>query len=241
MRILFTILVGLFSFQAIGQVYGLPNSTKRYFTSSGDAILRIQPDQVVLSLGVESRSKDLLVAKKDNYKRLSASIKYCKDNGIPDKFIQTDYIQINPHYNYNNDINVEYYSVSQSFSIIIEDIEKYEEFLTSLLELGINKVKNIEFRTSQLKEHRQRVRKMAIAAAKEKAEFLTNEIGIELDKTVNIKESTRNPVNSFGNRNYANNVQNVVRYNSEDMDGSSLAVGMLSLRSEVTLTFEVKD
>lgn len=59
------------------QYYG--NTNQPSFRSSGDAILRIQPDQVVLSLGVESRGKELLDTKEKNYQILTAAINYCKN------------------------------------------------------------------------------------------------------------------------------------------------------------------
>lgn len=241
MKNILTTMLCILSLQAFGQIYGYNNSGGQTFRSSGDAILRIQPDQVVLSLGIESRGKNLLETKKENHDRLSASIKYCQNNGIPDKYIQTDYIRINPHYDYGSNVSIDYYSVSQSFSIIIDDLNKYEIFLTDLLSLGINKVNNIEFRTTQLKENRYKVRKMAIEAAKEKAEFLSNEIGIELGQIINISESTQNPVNSFSRSNYANVSQNVVQFNSGGIEDSTLAIGMLSLKANATLTYEIKE
>ncbi len=241
MKYIITILITFNSLQAIGQIYGYNNSRKQTFISSSSATLRIQPDQVVLSLGIESRGKDLLTTKNENHKKLSASIKYCQDNGIPDKYIQTDYIRIYPNYHTSHSINIDYYSVSQSFSIILDDLGKYEQILTDLLTLGINKVNNIEFRTTQLKENRYKVRKMAIDAAKEKAKFLASEIGIELGEIINISESTQNPVNSFSRHNYANISQNVLQYDSGEIEDSTLAIGMLSLKANVTLTYEIKE
>ena len=239
MKYLIASLFALTSFSLSAQMYPYNPNNKQIFRSSGDAILRIQPDQVVLSLGVESRGKDLIKTKDETYKKLSASIKYCKEQGIPDKYIQTDFIRINPHYDYGSDVIIDYYSVTQKFSIIIEDLDKYETLLTELLNLGINKVNNIEFRTTKLKENRYKVRKMAIEAAKEKAKFLADEIDIKLGKIINISESTNNPVNSFSRSNYANISQNIVQSDGGGFDGSTLAIGMLSLKANVNLTYEL--
>ena len=98
---------------------------------------------------------------------------------------------------------------------------------------------NVEFRTTNLKENRYKVRKMAIEAAKEKAEFLTNEIGIKLGKIVNIGETVNNPANSFSRNNYANVSQNVVQFDTGGTEDSTLALGMLSLKVTVNLTYEI--
>jgi len=141
-----------FSFQIVlGQFP--TNNNPNIFRISGDAILRVQPNQVVLSLGVETRGKELVKSKEANYKIQNAAIAYCKDQGIPEKYIQTDYIRINPYYNYDNNLEINYYNVVQSISVVIEDLEKYEQILTELLKIGVNKVNDIEFRTTNLKEN----------------------------------------------------------------------------------------
>ena len=113
--------------------------------------------------------------------------------------------------------------------------------LTELLNFGVNQVNNIEFRTTKLKENRYKVRKMAIEAAKEKAQFLTEEVGIELDKIINIEESTYNPENAFSRSNYANFSQNVVQNSGAGIESSTLSVGLLSLKATVTLTYSIKE
>ncbi len=237
MKYLF-LLVFLIPFQdCLGQYYG--NTGQRVFSSSGDAILRIQPDQVVLSLGVESRGNALVTTKNKNYEIMQEAIKFCRKEGVAEKYIQTDYIRINPRYNYGNDVTIDYYTVVQSISIIIEDLTNYERILTELLNLGINKVDNIEFRTTKIKENRYKVRKMAIEAAKEKAKFLTEEVGIQLGEIINIGEMVNNPVNSFSRSNYANVSQNVVQNNNSGAENGTLSIGMLSLKATVTLTYNI--
>lgn len=150
-------------------------------------------------------------------------------------------MRIDPRYDYGGNVSIDYYSVVQKISIIIEDLETYEQILTSLLEIGINKVENIQFRTTNLKESRMKVRKMAIATAKEKAEFLTSEIGIKLGQIINIGETVHNPINSFSSRNYANVSQNVVQLDTGGIDDSALAIGMLSVKATVNLVYEITE
>ena len=226
----------------LGQFYGNLNAGEKTFRVSGDAILRIQPDQVVLSLGVETRGKELIDTKNKNYEIVNKAIEYCKEQGIPERYIQTDYIRINPHYSYGNDVIVDYYSVNQSISIVLEDLDKYERILTELLKLGINKVDNIEFRTTKLKEYRYQVRKMAIEAAKEKAKFLSNEVDIKLGEIINIGETVTNPTNSFSRSNYANTSQVMVQsFSNGTVDSGALSVGLLSLKATITLVYKVDE
>lgn len=229
----------LYSQLCFGQFYGSPN--EEFFRVSGDAILRIEPDQVVFSLGVQSRGEDLPFTKKENYAIISRAIKYCKEQGISEKYIQTDYLSIKPFYDHGYDLKVDGFEVKQSLTIILEDLNKYEKILTDLLNLGINIVENIDFRTTKLKENRYKVRSMAIEAAKEKAIFLTEQVDIELEEIINITESTQNPIPSFNRYNYANISQNIVQNYHGETGDSPLAIGMLSLKANVSLTYRIKN
>ena len=75
-------LILLLPFMSFAQFNNIKNSTQENFTVSGDAILRIQPNQVVLYLGVESRGKELFKTKEKNYSILSKAINYCKEMKI---------------------------------------------------------------------------------------------------------------------------------------------------------------
>lgn len=235
MLVVFALLV---SYSGFSQFYGGIKENK--MTVSGDAILRVVPDQVVFNLGVILKGEDLLEIKNDNYKRMEKVINYCKDRGIPQNHIQTDQIYISPSYHSHNNYEIEYYTVSQSISIVLENLDIYDQLLTSLLGMGINKVNHVEFRAKDIKDYRYQVRKMAIEAAKEKAEFLSQEVGIKIGDIINIGESVQNPSNSFGRHNYANYSQNVAQLGG-GQNGDSLSVGMLSFKASVTLVYDILD
>ncbi len=215
------------------------------FRISGDAILRVQPDQIVVNFGIKLRGEELVNIKEKSSKIMNKAIKYCKEQNIPEKYIQTDFIRINPQYNYEsykskNNMTINYYEVVQTITVIIEDLGKYEQILTDLLSLGINKVNNITFRTTKLKENRYKVRQMAIEVAKEKAKFLTSKVGLELGNIINISEYTYLPVNSLSRNTYANVSQNIYTNIDEGMLSKGLSIGMLSLKAAVNLTYELK-
>ncbi len=109
--------------------------------------------------------------------------------------------------------------------------------LFALLDIGINRIEDINFRTTKMKEYRYKVRKMAIKAAKDKAKFLSDETGIKLIKILSISEQVQNPRNSFYNTNYANIAQNVYQNYTSGDTAESLSVGMISIKAKMTLTY----
>ena len=240
MKYIALLITCFFGFNSFGQQNVQGNSSQ--FTVTADAILRVKPDQVVLKLGVESRGEDLKATKDENYSIIESAIKFCKEKGIQEKYLQTDYVRIQPYYRYNKDeTQPEYYDVEQSLNIVLEDLDRYDELLTGLLKLGVNKVSSIDFRTTKMKESRYEARRMAIAAAKEKADFLAGEVDLELGRIINLSEYSPSAFNSLRSNVYANAIQNVAEaYDGESMD-NTLSVGMISVKASVTLTYELEE
>ena len=207
------------------------------FSVTGEAIVRVQPNQVILRLGVENRGKDLLETKSKNATIISKAITYCKNKDIEDKYIQTDYVRMTPTYNYNNQSDLNYYTVDQSLSITMENLEQYEEVLTELLKIGVNKVQGISFNNTNLKENRTTARKLAITAAKEKALFLASEVGIQLGEITNISEYSQNLGAGFSNRSMS---QNIVQNIGGDSEVTGLSIGMIPVQATITLTYLIK-
>ncbi|WP_430907700.1 SIMPL domain-containing protein [Maribacter sp. 2-571] len=213
---------------------------KNEFSVTGEAIVRVAPDQVVLQLGVESRGEDLLKTKSENAEIISKAMAYCREQDIADKHIQTDYVHMNPTYNYDAPADLRYYTVDQALSITLQRPEQYEEILTELLKIGINKVQGISFNTTKLKENRTLARKMAVEAAKEKALFLASEVGITLGEVTNVSEYSQNLSSGFGRFSGSNMSQNIVQNGANDMAIDGLSVGMIPIKASITLTYRIK-
>jgi len=213
------------------------------FSVSADAIVRVSPDRVVLHIGAETIGENLGSVRKTNFDIIKNAIEILKKNGIEDKYIGTDYVNIETWYERN--VNSSNYgrirfTARQSLSIIITDISKYDELLTNVINAGINQVHSIEFQTSELKKHRYEARSLAIAAAKEKAEFLAREAGFRLGNIINLQESTNDgywrPRNDRGGMSQSMS-QAYTGNDGEDSD--TLAPGMISITSNIRLYYNV--
>ena len=129
----------------------------------------------------------------------------------------------------------------QSLTITINDISKYDKILTEAIDAGINRIYNIEFQTDDLKKHRFEARALAIAAAKEKAEFLAREAGFQLGKIKNLSERTNDFYWRPRDNDRGGMSQNMVQaYDGNAGESDTLAPGMISIRSEITLFYEVE-
>ena len=215
---------------------------------SGSAEVKVAPDEIYLRVGVETRHENLENAKQQNDERVSKALAFLKASEVKGKDVQTDYISIEPTYDDNvSRTKPVTYVVRKSIEVKLTKIESFEGLLTGLLTNGINNVHGIEFRTSQLRKHRDAARAMAIRAAKEKADALASELGVKLGTVYNINAndwggSWSSYGSYWGGRNggamYQNAVQNIGGV-SEASDGT-LSIGQVSVSASVNVSFLIE-
>src|SRR5688500_13587443 len=68
----------------------------RLVTVSGTGEVKVKPNEAVINLGVESRSKNLDEARKQTDEKVRDVIKVLKNNGVDQKDIQTTYLNLFP-------------------------------------------------------------------------------------------------------------------------------------------------
>ena len=216
-------------------------------TVSGQAEVRVPPDEVVFTLSVESVDKDMLAAKNKTDDSVKQVLAIARRNNVPDDNVQTSYISVAPKYNID-DLDYEQrrgvkrefigYQVSKTVSVRLREIARFDSLLSDVLKAGVTRVQNVEFRNSQIRKHRDQARVMAIKAAKEKATMLAREIGQSIGPAYLITET---PFESYGRANVS---QNVVSSGSSDTSGgeldSAIAPGLISVTAQVMVSFRLK-
>jgi uncharacterized protein len=219
----------------------------RSVSVTGEAEVKVIPDQVVLTLGVETSDKVLSAARSENDSRVKAIIAAAQGAGVAARDIQTDYIQIEPRYHdgYDQREFIGYF-VQKTVVVTLRDISRFEGLLGSVLGAGANHVHGIEFRTSELRKHRDEARALAIRAAREKAQALAKELGQGVGAPRSISEGSDGWWSSYrgwwGRGWGQNQAQNVV----QDIGGQGasgegpLAPGTISVRASVSVTFELQ-
>jgi uncharacterized protein YggE len=211
---------------------------------SGEAVVKVAPDEVVITLGVESFDEDLNRAKQDNDARVERVIRLCERFGIESKHVQTDFISIEPHYQdgYWREV-IEGYFVRKNIVITLRDLTAFDQLLTEVLGAGANYVHGIEFRTTDLRKYRDQARTLAVNAAKEKAAAIADELGLELGNPQSIREEGVNWWSGYGaswwGSRYGGVSQNVVQ-NAGEMPSEpygATAPGQIGIRAQVSITF----
>jgi len=216
---------------------------------SGSAEVKVAPDEIRLSVGVETRDENLDVARQQNDERIACALAFLKGAGVKEKDVQTDFISIEPDYNYNSShVKPVAYIVRKSIEIRVTAITNFEGIVTGLLTNGVNYVHGIDFRTSQLRKYRDQARAMAIQAAKEKADAMASELGMKCGKVCSINVNDWSGGwggygNGWGQR-WGNNypAQNAVQNlgdsgGAADSAGETFSVGQIRVSATVNLSF----
>ena len=118
---------------------------------------------------------------------MPGALAFLKAGGVKEKDVQTDFISVEPDYNYNSShVKPVAYIVRKSIEIRVTTITNFESIVTGLLTNGVNYIHGIDFRTSQLRKYRDQARELAIKAAKEKADAMASALGVKRGKVYNI-------------------------------------------------------
>jgi uncharacterized protein YggE len=237
----------LFTLSIPVQAQFINRSETKSISVNGEAEVRVVPDEVILTLGVETFDKVLKVAKSLNDERVKKTISIAQGYGVPAEYIQTDYINIRPRYqNYDIASQLLGYVVRKTVVIRLKDISKFEDILSDSLEAGVTHVHGIEFRTTELRKHRDQARLLALKAAQDKAELLTRETGSKLGKVLSIGEASFGYWSSYASwwgQSYGGGMsQNVTQsFGGVSMGSdSSLAPGHISIRATVGASFALE-
>jgi len=212
-------------------------------TVTGQAEVRVPPDEVVFTLAVENVDKDMVIASKRTDDSVRQILAIARKNSVKPEDVQTSQITVQPKYN-TDDLPYESrdkvkrvlvgYEVSKTVAIRLRDIARFDDLLADVLKAGITRLSNLEFRDSQIRKHRDEARRMAIRAAQEKAKLLAGEIGQSIGPAYSITEDSNLPINGRMNQNAT-----TFSGSSEDTE-SATAPGSLSITAQVTVRFRLQ-
>jgi uncharacterized protein YggE len=126
----------------------------------GSADVKVVPDEVFIAFGVETSDPSLTASKTQNDERVKRLLALTKEMSIDPKYVQTDFISIEPWEHQLNDekrtVRVEY-RVRKNIAVTLKDVPSFEELLSRALEAGVNHVHGIQFRTTELRKHRDHI------------------------------------------------------------------------------------
>ncbi len=198
---------------------------------SGEGKIKIEPDKVRINFGVQNTGASASEVKKLNDETVDKVIKFIKKFEIPKTDYQTDNVSLNKNYDY--DKKKYKYLASQSITIMLKDITKYDSLIMGLMDNGINTISDVEFQSSRIEEYKSTARKEAIKDAKHKAEDYVSVLGQKVGKALLISD---NSTVSYPQPMYKS--ANMMAMDGGGNQGQeTLAVGEIEVTANVSVSF----
>lgn len=135
---------------------------------SGTGTVTMDPDEVLIYLGVQTQSASVLTAQQENAQKMDKIIKAIKDAGIAPEDIETTSYSMYPLRDYEKAGQpITGYVVSNQLKVTVKETDKAGEIIDDAVAAGVNEVQSVIFTLSD--EKRKSVRDEAIEKAMEAA------------------------------------------------------------------------
>jgi len=218
--------------------------SSRTIQVSGSAVVKVVPDLVTIQLGVTSNAITPQGVYDQNtaaMKKVTAAIRAL---GVADKDISTDYYLIRPLYNDYDSLTIKGYRINNTVIVNLKDVSKVSQVLAAALTADANEVVDVQFKTSQLRQHRDEARELAMKAAQEKARDLAGAANAQPGCVLSIDENSWSYYGSpWGGRYHAmtqNVIQNAPSSDQPPSEDGPISLGQIAVQAEVQVRFSLK-
>lgn len=217
---------------------------------SGEALVSVAPDRIIVTFGIDTRNINLLTAKRQNDAIAKAALATIARLGVPDNDIQTDHLSINQRFvSRGGEQLFDGYTVRNMFAVTLNDPANVDALISGALTSGVNHLLNVDFQTSELKQHRDQARELAVKAAREKAEKMAAALGATVGRPISINEGQRSFSPSYysswsgagwGNLRADNSGPSQISLDVSGGDAAeAIALGKVAVRASVSISFEL--
>lgn len=214
-------------------------------TVTGQAEMRVPPDEAVFNLGVSRLDKDIGTAQRQVDDSVRQILALARRYDVAQEDVKTHYIKVGIRYTTDfiddeetsaanvKKVKREFlgYEVSKSVAVRLKDLTRFEQFFAEVLATGVSKVDEVELRSSQLRKYKDQARAAAMRAAREKAVAMAAEIGQGIGRAYSIQEEGYSRVSS------TSNYTGYVSGGLSTEENSSFAPGTISVTAQVTVKF----
>lgn len=203
---------------------------------NGEHIIKVQPDEADVNFMISTKHKNLQNAKKENDAIVSKAISYLKKQGLSEKDIRTTRVNLNPYSEYVKDKDpIPMFNAEQAITFKLRDLDKLAVLISGLVDLGVNNIQNVEFKSSKIEEIQNEARAKAMLDAKQKATILAQALEQSIGAAYSIQDNTSS--------NNGSPRPMMAMYKSVSMDNSEqepIATGEIEVIARVSVGFLLK-
>ncbi|MFQ5872943.1 MAG: SIMPL domain-containing protein [Dehalococcoidia bacterium] len=174
---------------------------------SGTGTVTVAPDTAILTLGVQARRDTVVQARNDAAIAMTNIVQVLEDNGVAEEDIKTQFLSIQPVYNYRVDPpELDGFDVVNTVRVKIRDLDSVGVIIDGVVDAGgdLTRVQGIGFTVDDPSPFMAELRQMAVQDAVAKAQQLASLTGVTLGAPISISEGGgATPVFDVGVRAFA--------------------------------------
>ncbi len=203
-------------------------------TVTGRGEVRLAPDEAVLRFAVVSLEPELAAAKAANDRVMRDALDRVRALGVSEDRIRTDRLQVEPVSQARRATEIDAYRVTTSVMVAVGKLDRLDAVVAAVLEAGVNRIDELSFRRTDYRIQRDRALRLALEAARDKADLMAETLDREIGAPLSIQE---------GLRRTAPSPSNVSRTfgGAETSEDGPLAPGLISISASVTVTFAMNE
>jgi len=209
-------------------------------TVNGTATVQLEPDMVMIMLGVEAVDPEVLNAQKTVNEAMAKVIEALtgEELAIAEEDIATSEYRIDERYEYNYEVGKSEmigYAATAMLSICVRELDKAGAVIDAAMMAGANRLSGVEFMSSNQTDARDQALTIAVQDGIRKAKVIAAAAGIELPAI---------PSEIIEQSSYSYAASNsIVMYDmvaaTAEGSATTLQAGMLSLNATVQITYEI--
>ena len=173
------------------------DTPRRTLSLTGQAEVTAAPDMAVISAGTVSEAKTAREALTANNEAMATVIATIEAAGVAKKDIQTSNFSVQPKYLYpkapaggeQQPPRIVGYTVSNSVSVIVRDLNKLGTIMDAVVSSGVNQMNGLSFTIAKPEPLRDEARKQAVASALARANLYAQAAGVKLGPILSISEA----------------------------------------------------
>ncbi len=199
----------------------------------GSANIEVEPDVAYINIGVDTENNNPSLAQKENKEKMDKIISSLKKMGLTDEELTTINYSIRKNYRYlKDDEREEYYMVSNSLKITVNNIDEVGNVIDAASNNGANNINSIQFSVTDDTVYYNQALNDAMLSAKEKATSIMNTFGETPSKPKSVVEIS----NNYGVvRDYGNMMKAEMAY---DSISTPIQAGDITISARVKVIYE---
>lgn len=202
-------------------------------TVSAQGTIKVMPDVAYVSVGVITQDADMQKAQDNNAQAMNAMFEALKSAGLTDDDMRTTQYNAYPIYDYSSETKtIVSYEVTNQAELTIKGIDRVGEIIDIAVKNGANMTSAIRFALLDEQSSYNDALKLAVEAAKAKADTLAQAGGVNIIGTLQMME---NSIGGQISRQYD------MAAADEQLAGSTpISASDLDIQASVTITYEIE-